>query len=153
VDEESGQLSLRVGSSYKTSDCRVAALASWWDTLDAQAHKDTKSIQINRDNGPESRGRRTQFLHRMVQFVDAIGTPMPLLYDPPYHSKYNPLERCWGLLELHWNGTQLIKVDPMVAWAKRMPWKGLQPIVELRHTVYQKGISLGKKAMQAVEAR
>jgi len=34
-----------------------------------------------------------------------------------------------------------------------MPWQGLQPIVELRHTVYQKGISLGKKAMQAVEAR
>jgi hypothetical protein len=34
-----------------------------------------------------------------------------------------------------------------------MTWKGLQPIVELSHTVYQKGISLGTKAMQAVEAR
>jgi hypothetical protein len=41
----------------------------------------------------------------------------------------------------------------MLEWAKSMTWKGLQPIVELSHKVYQKGISLGKKAMLAVEAR
>jgi hypothetical protein len=34
-----------------------------------------------------------------------------------------------------------------------MTWKGLQPMVALSHKVYQKGISLDKKAMQAVEAR
>jgi hypothetical protein len=48
------------------------------------------------DNGSESSGVRTQFLHRMVQFVDTIGKPIQLLYYPPYHSKYNPIERCWG---------------------------------------------------------
>jgi len=153
VDEDSGQLSLSFGSSYKTSDFMVDALASWWHTLDAQEQKDTKSIQIKIDNGPESSGRRTQFLYRIVQFVDAIGTPVQLLYYPPYPSKYNPIERCWGILELHWNGTQLIDVDTMLEWAKSLTWKGLQPIVELSHTVYQKGISLGKKAMRAVEAR
>jgi hypothetical protein len=113
VEEESGQLRLSFGSSYTTSDCMVDALASWWHTLDAQEQKDTKSIQIKMDHGPESSGRRTQFLHRMVQCVDAIGKPVQLLYDPPYHSKYNPIERCWGLLALHWNGTQLIDVATM----------------------------------------
>jgi Rhodopirellula transposase DDE domain len=34
-----------------------------------------------------------------------------------------------------------------------MTWKGLHPVVELSHQVYQKGITLGKAAMQAVEAR
>jgi hypothetical protein len=34
-----------------------------------------------------------------------------------------------------------------------MIWKGLHPVVELSRQVYQKGISLGKAAMQAVEAR
>jgi transposase len=29
------------------------------------------------------------------------------LDDPPDHSKYNPIERCWGILENHWNGTLL----------------------------------------------
>jgi transposase len=26
------------------------------------------------------------------------------VYYPPYHSKYNPIERCWGVLEVYWNG-------------------------------------------------
>jgi hypothetical protein len=61
--------------------------------------------------------------------------------------------RCWGILELKWNGTKLIDAETMVEWAKRMTWKGLSPVVEISRKVYQKGISLGKTAMQAVEKR
>ena len=38
-------------------------------------------------------------------------------------------------------------------WAKSRTWKGLHPVVELSRKVYQKGIALGKKAMQAIESR
>jgi hypothetical protein len=69
------------------------------------------------------------------------------------HSKYNPIERCWGILELHWNGTLLRDAETMLGWAQKMTWKGLHPVVELSRKVYPKGISLGKKAMRAVEAR
>jgi transposase len=31
-----------------------------------------------------------------------------LAYYPPYHSKYNPIERLWGVLENYWNGEFLI---------------------------------------------
>jgi Rhodopirellula transposase DDE domain len=79
--------------------------------------------------------------------------PLHLLYYPPYHSKYNPIERCWGILELHWNGTKLVDVQTMLEWAKSMTWKGLHPIVKLSRKVYHKGIALGKKAMQAIESR
>jgi Rhodopirellula transposase DDE domain len=153
VDEESGQLRLTFGSSYKTSDCIVDALEAWWAALETTKQVAMARLQITMDNGPESSGRRTQFLQRMVAFCDAIGKPIQLLYYPPYHSKYNPIERCWGILELHWNGTKLVDVETMGEWAKSMTWKGLHPIVELSHKVYQKGISLGKAAMQAVEAR
>ena len=86
-------------------------------------------LQIKMDNGSESNGVRTQFLHRMVQFADHIAKPIQLLYYPPYHSKYNPIERCWGILELHWNGTKLIDVETMLEWAQSMTWKGMQPVV------------------------
>src|SRR5262249_32775297 len=56
-------------------------------------------------------------------------------YYPPYHSKYNPIERCWGILELHWNGTKLVDVETMVAWARSMTWKGIHPIVALSRKV------------------
>ena len=141
------------GSSYKTSDFIVDALTARWNALDEQEQVATELLQIKMDNGPESSGRRTQFLHRMVQLADAIGKPIQLIYYPPYHSKYNPIERCWGIWELQWNGTKLIDVETMLEWAKRMTWKGIHPVVELSHKVYQKGIALGKTAMQAVEKR
>ena len=153
VEEESGQVPITFGSSYKTSDFIVDALEAWWAALAATEQVAMARLQIKMDNGPESSGRRTPFLQRMVAFCDAIGKPIQLLYYPPYHSKYNPIERCWGILELHWNGTKLVDVKTMVEWAKSMTWKGIHPVVELSHKVYQKGIALGKAAMQAVEAR
>ena len=153
VDEESAELTITLGSSSKTSDFIVAGLEATWDAVDEAEKAATHLIQIKIDNGPESSGRRTQFLHRMVQLADALTKPIQLLYSPPYHSQYNPIERCWGILELHWNGTKLSDSETMVEWAKRMTWKGLHPVVELSRKVYQKGISLGKAAMQAVEAR
>jgi Rhodopirellula transposase DDE domain len=153
VDEDTGELRIMFGSSYKTSDFIVDALEARWAALDAQEQATTELVQIKMDNGPESSGIRTQFLYRMVQFADHIGKPVQLLYYPPYHSKYNPIERCWGLLELHWNGTKLINVETMLEWAKSMTWKGIHPVVELSRKVYQKGIALGKRAMRAVEKR
>ncbi|MFO0817285.1 MAG: hypothetical protein U1A77_05055 [Pirellulales bacterium] len=36
----------------------------------------------------------------------------------PYHSKYNPVERCWSCLERHWNGTLLTDVNTALQWAQ-----------------------------------
>ena len=96
---------------------------------------------------------RTQFLPRMGPCADQLGTPIHRLYSPPYHRKDHPIARCWGLVDLHWKGTKGVEVEPRLAWAKRMTWKGLHPVVELRRKVYQKGMVLGKKAMQAIESR
>ncbi len=153
MDEESGELSIIFGSSYKTSDFIVDTLEARWQAVDEVEKATVERLQIKMDNGSESSGVRTQFLHRMVQFADHIGKSIQLLYYPPYHSKYHPIERCLGILELRWNGTKLVDVETMLEWAKRMTWKGLYPVVALNRKVYQKGISLGKKAMQAVEAR
>ena len=146
-------MALTFGSSYKTSDFLVDVLAAKWEAMDEQEKVETSLIQIKMDNGPESSGRRTQFLSRMVQLADMINKPIQLLYYPPYHSKYNPIERCWGILELKWNGAKLIDVETMLGWAKQMTWKGLHPVVELSRKVYEKGISLSKAAMVAVEVR
>ena len=153
VDEDTAQLSVTFGSSFKTSDCIVDTLAAWWQGLSATEQGEIDRVQITMDNGSESSGVRTQFLHRMVQCADTIGKPLQLLYSPPSHSKDNPIERCWGMMEWHWNGAQLIDVETMLEWAKRMTWKGLKPVVEISRTGYTKGVSLSKVAMRAVEAR
>lgn len=153
VDEDTGQLHITFGSSVKTSDFLVDSMYEWWDSLPVEERDEIFLLQIKADNGPESSGRRTQFLKRMVEFADDTGKPVQLLYYPPYHSKYNPVERCWGILEKHWNGARLVNVDTMLAWAESMTWKGINPIVKLCRKVYSKGVSVSKKAMQEVEAR
>ena len=87
VNEDTGQLYLTFGSSAKTSDFVVDSLYAWWQQQSPQARDDLTLLQIKADNGPESNGRRTQFLKRMVEFSDHIGKPIQLLYYPPYHSK------------------------------------------------------------------
>ena len=153
VEEDSGQLYLTFGSAFKTSDFIVDGLEDWWNALLAQKRAEIAAIQLKVDNGPESSGVRTPFLKRMVEFADRTGKIIQLLYYPPYHSKYNPIERCWGILEQHWNGAKLVDTEAMLAWAKSMTWKGIQPVVKLSRTVYQKGVSLSKKAMREIEAR
>lgn len=151
LDEDHDQLYISFGDSYKTSDFIVDTLEDWWAGLTLQEQQDISQIQLKVDNGPESSGVRTQFLHRMVAFSTTIGRPVHLLYYPPYHSKYNPIERCWGVLETHWNGTKLTDSDTMLRWAGSMTWKGLNPVVKITKKMYQKGITLSKAAMRSVE--
>ena len=153
VDEDSGQLYIEFGSSSKTSDFIVDVLEHWWLRLSPTQQQALEQIQLKVDNGSESSGVRTQFLNRIVAWVDRIGKSLQLLYFPPYHSKYNPIERCWGILEQHWNGAQLTDVDTMLAWAQSMTWKGQQPIIVLNTSTYPKGIALTKKAMVPIEER
>jgi hypothetical protein len=153
VDADRAQLQITCGSSAKTSDCIVDALAAWWAGVDAAEQVAMTRRHITMAHGPESSGIRTQCLHRMVQCADQMGQAIHLFYEPPSHSQYHPIERCWGILALHWHGTTWVDVETMLAWAKSMTWKGRHPVVELRGKVYQKGIALGTKAMRMIESR
>jgi Rhodopirellula transposase DDE domain len=141
------------GRSAKTSDGLVETLAAWWQGLSATEHGEMDRVPIKRDHGSASRGVRTPLLHRLVPLVATIGKPLHLLSEPPSHSQYNPLERGWGRMAWPWHGAQLIEVETMREWAKRLTWKGLPPVVELSRPVYAKGVSLSKAARRAVEAR
>jgi hypothetical protein len=138
--------------SRVTSDCLVDCLEQWWKRVRTRfAHITT--LVINLDNGPENHSTRTQFLHRLVEFAHKFAITVRLAYYPPYHSKYNPIERCWGRLEQHWNGSILDTVDTLLRFAETMTWKGVRPVVECVTTTYKTGVKLTKAAMAAVEAQ
>ncbi len=139
-------------TSKVTSDCLVDRLVDWWETV-KERFADITTLVINLDNGPESHSRRTQFMQRLVEFAQHYHLTIRLTYYPPYHSKYNPIERCWGILEQHWNGALLDSLDAVIQYACTMTWKGKHPLVSLVTTVYQTGVKLTKQAMQAVEAQ
>jgi Rhodopirellula transposase DDE domain len=138
-------------TSRVTSDCLVDRLVQWWEAVrDRFAHITT--LVLNLDNGPENHSHRTQFVARLVQFAADYGLTVRLAYYPPYHSKDNPVERCWGILEQHWNGTLLDALDTVLRFAATMTWKGAHPTVAVVTTTYERGATLTKEAMAAVEA-
>lgn len=92
-------------------------------------------------------------MQRLLAFVQHYQINIGLAYYPPYHSKYNPVERCWGCLEQHWNGSVLDSVDAVIQFARAMTWKGKHPVVELVTTTYQNGVKLTKEAMRIVETQ
>ncbi len=139
-------------SSKVTSDCLVDCLTRWWEAVHGRFARIT-TLLINLDNGPENHSRRTQFMYRLVEFVRHYGISVRLAYYPPYHSKYNPIERYWGILEQHWNGALLDTVDAVMNFTASMTWNGIHPLVELVTTVYQTGVRLSQAAMAAIEGQ
>jgi DDE family transposase len=139
-------------TSTVTSDCLADRLAQWWEAVRPRFSQIT-TLVLNIDNGPENHSRRTQFMQRMGEFVQQDHVTVRLAYSPPSHSKYNPIERCWGILANPWNGALLDSIDAVLQFAATMTWKGTHPIVALVTTPYQTGVTLTKEAMEAVEAK
>jgi hypothetical protein len=147
----SGALTLLFGTK-ETSDAWVDALKEWWELVrSGQGHVERLVIYL--DNGPKNSGRRTQFLKRMVQFADWSGLEVRLVYYPPYHSKYNPVERCWSALERKWRGVLLRSLGVILWCARRMTWKGRHPTVRVLLGKYRDGVCVPAKEMKSFEAR
>ena len=140
------------GHSKQTSDFIADGLERWWDER-RTVYGGVNRLQIELDNGPEIGSSRTQFMKRLVEFADRHRVEVELVYLPPYHSKYNPIERCWGVLERHWNGTLLGSVAEVLKWAGSMTWRKIHPIVGEITTVYDHGVRLAKAAFRAYESR
>lgn len=69
---------------------------------------------------------------------------------PPYHSKYNPVERVFGVLENYWNGDPLLSVEHALGMAANMTYKGVHPSTSL-HEGGTKGVRIAKKPMRIIE--
>jgi Rhodopirellula transposase DDE domain len=152
LEVDGGQLNLIFGTSRDTSDFVADALELWWADRKVVYPK-VQRLLIDLDNGPEVGSSRTQFMNRLVAFSDHTRLTLELAYYPPYHSKYNRIERCWGILENHWNGALLSTIATTLEWAKTMTWRKVRPMVHLLDRVYQTGVKLTKAAFRPVAAR
>ena len=148
----SGKSFLPFTASNKTSDFMADGLHAWWRERQSEFPY-IKRLVINTDNGPECSGRRTRFLQRAVQFADETGLELRLIYYPPYHSKYNAIERYWGGLERSWNGYLLDSITTVINRASNFVWKGIRTTATLLEGIYEKGVKLTGKAKAHVEER
>ena len=139
LNTSNDQLSIYFGQSAETTDFIVDCLADWWQHQQSN-YADIEEWVINLDGGSATRSDRTQLIKRMVELSHKTHLQIRLIYYPPYHSKYNPIERCWAALENYWNGAILDSVNTALQWAAHMTWKGIAPTIQRVETTYQKGV-------------
>lgn len=135
-----------------TSDTIADCIHTVWIMI-ANRFPLVQTLVINQDNGPECHSRRTQFMNRMTQLADEFQLNIQLAYYPPYHSKYNSIERAWGVLENYWNGSLLDSLETVFHFAQNMTYNGVHPVVKIVKKTYHTGVKLTKKAMDELEKR
>jgi hypothetical protein len=146
------ELNLYFTSSKVTSDFIVDRLDEWWQANQSRYPKVGKLL-LDLDNGPENHSRRTQFIYRLVRWAQATQLTIELVYYPPYHSKYNPIERCWGVLEVYWNGELLDSEAVVLGFAGNMTYAGKHPSVYRVSQTYCTGARRSKEEMRCLEGR
>jgi hypothetical protein len=147
LNTQTEQLSIYFGQSAETSDFIVDCLTVWWHD-NRHLYPDLEEWVIDLDGGSATRSDRTQFIKRMVELSQKLNLRIRLIYYPPYHSKYNAIERCWAVLENYWNGAILDSVDTALKWASNMTWKGISPIVHWVEATYEKGVKVLEEELE-----
>jgi len=138
-----------ISETKVTADFMADCIETYW--ISHGYSGSGKTLLLNSDNGPENNSLRTQFMKRMVEFGAKHNTEVILAYYPPYHSKYNPVERLWGALEQHWNGALLNTKETVVKYAESMTYDKKHPVVTVIDKAYETGVKVGKKVMRVYE--
>lgn len=138
------------GNSKETSNFILDALELWWSLRQFNPN-DYDLLMIDLDNGKPAASNTKLFLKRIVAFAQKIDLPIQLVYYPPYHSKYNAIERVWAALEKYWKPLVLDTIDNTLAIAEKMTFKGINPIVKFIDKVYQTGIEVPYKEFKELQ--
>jgi len=80
-----------------------------------------------------------------VGFSAQENITIELAYYPPYHSKYNAIERVFGVLENYWNGDPLRTVEKALGMASGMTYNGVHPVAQHITKLYSTGVKLSNK--------
>lgn len=153
LDVDTGQVDFVVWYSRETPDFIVDWLEMWYETHKKEIKRDKiDQLLINLDNWSSVKSSSTQFVYRMMMFSLHTWLVIKLSYYPPYHSKYNPIEHVWWVLERYRNGAILLTDEVVVSYMENMTRKGKHPIVHTNKKMYEKGIKIEKKEFKRYEA-
>ena len=147
-----GILDLKTNQSYFYNFINKPTSEAIVDCIDDYlSNKLYTKLVILLDNGPDNSGVRTAFLKSLVDLSDKYQIEIELVYYPPYHSKYNPIERVWARLEMMWNGMLLTTRNICMKVMQQLTWKNVTAKVKYITKEYEKGIVYSKEEMKQYE--
>ncbi len=147
---QTAQSKLFFTDSKVSSDFMADSLEQWLAEQGEQL-REVRKLVLDLDNGPENSGVRSQWLFRLVLLAQRFQWQIVLVFYPPYHSKYNPIERLWGILENYWRGELLDSEAAVLGYAANMTYRGVHPQVQRVFKQYAKGVRRNRAEKKRIE--
>jgi len=95
-----------------------------------------KTLVIFLDNGPENSGICKAWLKFLTDTAKEFNITIRLVYYPPYHSKYNKIERYWARLQMNWNKIIIDSLNLLIRTISRTKWNGINTQVYMNRKEY-----------------
>lgn len=84
---------ITIGTNHETAAFIGDNLIWWWDHFGIHLYPKAKYILILCDSGGANSYRHYAFKRELLRVARTIGKTLVIAHYPPYHSKYNPIER------------------------------------------------------------
>lgn len=123
-----------------TAEFKVKCLENY--IIEKNKKTKLKKLIIFLDNGPENSGRRKLWLKLLTELSIKYNLIIELVYYPPYHSKYNKIERFWARLQMFWNKIIIDTTDKLLECLNKVTWKNIVCVGNIDWTHFQKGIEI-----------
>ena len=132
---------IQIGTSHDTSQFACDSIRYWWQNYRRINYTQASSILLLCDGGGSNSSRAYLFKQDLQALVNDLGIEIPIAHDPPYTSKYNPIEHrlfphltriCQGVI---FNFLEMVK-DLM---AKARTRNGLKVSTTILDDVYETG--------------
>ena len=132
---------IQIGTSHDTSEFACDSFRHWWYIYGQKHYPETISILLLCDGGGSNSSRHDLFKQDLQILADEIGVEIRIAHDPPYCSKYNPIEHrffphvtraCQGVI---FTSIELVKE----LMEKTHTKTGLTAFVHIIDRVYQTG--------------
>lgn len=146
---------VNVGTSKDTSEFACDSIEWWWTRHGRDLYRGANSVCLLCDGGGSNSANRYLFKEGLQGLSDRLGIEIRVTHDPPYCSKYNPIER---KLFCHMTRACQGVLFDSAATVKRLLEKtstatGLRVAVEVADKVYETGKTYTKGFKETMKIR
>jgi transposase len=141
-----------VGVDHDTAQFAVESILNWWRQMGCQTYPAASELLITADGGGSNSSRSRLWKVQLQRLADATGLKISVCHFPPGTSKWNKIEhRMFCHITQNWRGQPLINHEVVVNLiANTTTNKGLRVRAALDTGIYQTGIKIDKKTLEAV---
>ena len=136
---------VHLNTSHDTSELACDSIAAWWDRHGRTRHPGAKKLLLWCDGGGSNSATQYLFKEDLQRLARQLGLEIRVAHDPPYCSKYNPIEhRMFPHVSRACRGVVFHTVETVRHYmAKAETTAGLRVVVGLLGRVY----AIGRKCM------